>query len=104
MLDPEDDVDKRPFLMDTPPVLKAIGDTKKVFNEIGGRPEISGNDVAVVIDWRGRLQRSPEEIGVFEKIYKYSMIGLTGSGVPFDLPASAAKVYEMSALPEGMDM
>jgi len=158
MYDPESNPEKRPFIMDAPPVWKAIKETKKVLNEIGGRADNSGNDVAVVVDWRGRFQRSPEELEVYSKIYKYSMIGLTASGVPFDLmtlddflakpekrygkavflnvvnpegemrealqkrvsapgfksawmircpfrlSASSAKVYAVSALPEGDDM
>ncbi len=85
MLDPEVGQDSRPFLMDTPPVWRAIEDTKKVLEEIGGRPAVSGNKIAVVVDWRGRLQRSSSEDSVFYLIYKESMWGLYASGVPFDL-------------------
>ena len=85
MLDPEINQDSRPFLMDTPPVWRAIEDTKKVLEEIGGRPVVSGNKVAVVVDWRGRLQRSSSEDSEFYLIYKESMWGLYASGVPFDL-------------------
>ena len=87
MLDPEVDQDNRPFLMDTPPVWRAIEETKKILNEIGGRPEVSGNKVAVVVDWRGRLQRATgrESEECFSRIYSYSMLGLYGTGVPFDL-------------------
>ena len=87
MLDPETNQDSRPFLMDTPPVWRAIKETKAVLKEIGGRPEVSGNEVAVIVDWRERFHRSSgsEEEAVFEKVYKYSMAGLYASGVPFDL-------------------
>lgn len=85
ILDPERGIDIRPFNMDTPPVWRAIGETKRVLGKIGARPDVSGNDVAVVVDWRERLRRSTAEAGVFELVYKLSMIGLYASGVPFDL-------------------
>ncbi len=85
MLDPDAHQDSRPFLMDTPPVWRAIEDTKKVLGEIGGRPVVSGNKIAVVVDWRGRLQRSSSDDPVFYRIYKESMWGLYASGVPFDM-------------------
>ena len=85
MLDPEANQDSRPFLMDTPPVWRAIADTKKVLEEIGGRPKVSGNKVAVVVDWRGRLQRSSTEDELSNLIYRESLWGLYASGVPFDL-------------------
>jgi len=85
MLDPETNQDTRPFLMDTPPVWRAIKETKKVLNEIGGRPAESGNKVAVVVDWRGRLHRSTAEHSAFQRLYRESMWWLYASGVPFDL-------------------
>ena len=85
MLDPETNVNSRPFLMDAPPIWRAIEDTKRVLGEIGGRAEDSCNEVAVVVDWRGRLQRSVEDRPEFEWVYRYSLPGLYGTGVPFDL-------------------
>ena len=87
LLDPETNADRRPFLMDTPPVWRAIEDSRRVLGEIGGRPEDSGNEVAVVVDWRERFRRATgdEDIDVFARIYRYSLFGLYASGVPFDL-------------------
>lgn len=84
MLDPEHDIDKRPFSMDTPPVLQAIADTQRVLGEIGARPEDSGNEVAVVVDWRERLRCSTEETFTHQLTYTHSLPGLYASGVPFD--------------------
>ena len=85
MLDPEHDIDKRPFSMDTPPVLQAIADTQRVLGEIGARPEDSGNEVAVVVDWRERLRRSTRLTGAHELIYTHALPGLYISGVTFDM-------------------
>lgn len=86
MLDPETNQENRPFLMDTPPVLRGIKKTKAVLGKIGARPEDSGNEVAVVVDWRGRLHRTAgSERELFDQIYKYSIVGLYASGVPFDV-------------------
>lgn len=85
MLDPETNQGERRFLMDAPPIWRAIEDTKAVLKEIGGRPEDSGNDVVIVVDWRGRLQRSTAENSAFEWIYTYSLPGLYASGISFDL-------------------
>lgn len=155
ILDPERGIDIRPFNMDTPPVWRAISDTKRVLSKISSRPEKSGNEVAVVVDWRECLRRSTAEAFVFELVYKLSLVGLYASGIPFDLmtlddflalpsnryrkavflnvvapdgkmldelkqrvsassfksawlvrcpfslPSSSAKVYDISALPEG---
>ena len=112
MLDPESNQDSRPFLMDASPVWRAIADTKKVLGQIGGRPEVSGNKVAVVVDWRGRLQRSSSEEEVFALVYRESLWGLYASGLPFDLMtlddflALPAKRYEKAVFlnvvaPEG---
>ena len=86
-LDPETNQEDRPFLLDNPQVWRGIKKTKKVLDKIGGRPERSGNEVAVVVDWRGRLQRACgiDEEEVFYQVYKYSAQGLYASGVPFDL-------------------
>ena len=84
MLDPEHDIDKRPFSMDTPPVLQAIADTQRVLGQIGARPEDSGNEVAVVVDWRERLRCSNVETFTHALVYTHSLPGLYASGVPFD--------------------
>ena len=85
MLDPEHDIDKRPFSMDTPPVLQAIHDTQRVLGQIGVRPADSGNEVAVVVDWRERLRCSTQETFTRQLIYMHSLPGLYASGVPFDI-------------------
>lgn len=85
VLDPESNINSRPFNMDTPPVWRAIRDTKRVLSKIDGRAEDSGNEVAIVVDWRERLRRSTAEANVFSLVYKESLIGLYASGVPFDL-------------------
>ena len=85
MLDPEHDIDKRNFSMDTPPVLQAIADTQRVLGEIGERPADSGNEVAVVVDWRERLRCSTKETFTHALVYTHSLPGLYASGVPFDM-------------------
>ncbi len=84
MLDPEHDIDKRPFSMDAPPILQAISDSQRVIAEIGARPEDSGNEVAVVVDWRERLRCSTQETFTHALVYTHSLPGLYASGVPFD--------------------
>ena len=84
MLDPEHDIDKRPFSMDTPPVLQAIADTQRVLGQIGARPADSGTEVAVVADWRERLRCSNVETFTHALVYTHSLPGLYASGVPFD--------------------
>jgi hypothetical protein len=85
MLDPEHDIDKRNFSMDTPSVLQAISDTQQVLAQIGARPEDSGNEVAVVVDWRERLRCSTKETFTHTLVYTHSLPGLYSSGVPFDM-------------------
>ena len=84
MLDPEHDIDKRPFSMDEPHILQAIADTQRVLGQIGARPADSGNEVAVVVDWRERLRCSTKETFTRELVYTHSLPGLYASGVPFD--------------------
>ena len=84
MLDPEHDIDKRPFSMDEPHILQAISDTQRVLGEIGARPADSGNEVAVVVDWRERLKCSTKETFTHALVYTHSLPGLYASGVPFD--------------------
>ena len=85
MLDPEHDIDKRPFSMDVVNILQAISDTQRVLAEIGARPSDSGNEVAVVVDWRERLRCSTEETFTHALVYTHSLPGLYNSGVPFDM-------------------
>ena len=85
MLDPEHDIDKRPFSMDEVNILQAISDTQRVLAEIGARPSDSGNEVAVVVDWRERLRCSTEETFTHALVYTHSLPGLYNSGVPFDM-------------------
>ena len=84
MLDPEHDIDKRPFSMDEEHILQAIADTQRVLGQIGARPEDSGNEVAVVVDWRERLRCSNVETFTHALVYTHSLPGLYASGVPFD--------------------
>ena len=85
MLDPEHDIDKRPFSMDEENILQAISDTQRVLGEIGERPADSGNEVAVVVDWRERLRCSTVETFTHALVYTHSLPGLYASGVPFDM-------------------
>ena len=85
MLDPEHDIDKRPFSMDEENILQAISDTQRVLGEIGERPADSGNEVAVVVDWRERLKCSNKVTFTHELTYTHSLPGLYASGVPFDM-------------------
>ena len=84
MLDPEHDIDKRPFSMDEPHILQAIADTQRVLGQIGARPADSGNEVAVVVDWRERLRCSTKETFTHALVYTHSLPGLYASGVTFD--------------------
>lgn len=97
MLDPEHDIDKRPFSMDTPPVLQAIADTQRILAQIGARPADSGNEVAVVVDWRERLKCSTKETFTHALVYTHSLPGLYASGVPFDFMS----LDDFLAQPEG---
>jgi hypothetical protein len=85
MLDPEHKIDQRPFSMDAPPILQAISDSQRVLGEIGARPADSGNEVAVVVDWRERLRCSTRETFTHALVYTHSLPGLYASGVPFDM-------------------
>ena len=96
-LDPEWDVMQRPFTMDTPPVWRAVHDTKGLLAKYGERPADSGNDTAVVVDWRERFRRSPKDDGHFTDLYVYSIVGMYASGVPVDLMT----LDDFLAQPEG---
>ncbi|MBR4258586.1 MAG: hypothetical protein IKQ17_06115 [Kiritimatiellae bacterium] len=85
MLDPEHEIEKRPFSMDEVNILQAIADTQRVLGEIGERPADSGNEVAVVVDWRERLRRSTQLTHAHELVYTHALPGLYASGVPFDM-------------------
>ena len=95
-LDPDWDVRDRPFFMDAVPVWRAMGDTKRLLAGLD-RPADSGNDTAVVVDWRERLRRSPQEAGAFDRVYAESILGLYASGVPVDLMT----LDDFLAQPEG---
>ena len=97
ILDPESNYDKRPFTMDTFPVWRAIADTKNVLANLDERPVDSGNDVAVVVDWRECLRRSPKEDDRFVEVCVRPVSGLYASGVPFDLMT----LDDFLAQPEG---
>ena len=85
MLDPEHYTDRRPFSMDVLPVWRAMYDTKKVLDDLGERPADSGNDTAVVFDWRECLRMTPKESSIAEGVYIHAIVGLYASGVPVDL-------------------
>ena len=48
---------KRPFSFDTPVVWQAMDESRRALAAAGPRGADSGNDVAVVVDWRERLRR-----------------------------------------------
>ena len=97
MLDPEHDIDKRPFSMDEEHILQAIADTQRVLGDLGARPADSGNEVAVVVDWRERLRCSTKETFTHALVYTHSLPGLYASGVPFDFMS----LDDFLAKPEG---
>ena len=96
ILDAESQRETRPFTMDVLPVWRAIHDTQRVCRELGERPADSGNDTAVVVDWRERLRRVPKDQSA-GPVYVASIVGLYASGVPVDLMT----LDDFLAKPEG---
>ena len=84
MLDPEYKCDHT-FSMDAPPILRAIHDTKRILDRLPARADDSGNNTAVVVDWRTRLRCSSKTTYAGDLVYRHSMEGIYASGVPVDI-------------------
>ena len=95
-LDPEYRNMQRMYSMDTFPVWHAVDETRRLLDGLE-RPADSGNDTAVVVDWRGRFRCTPKEAWPLSLLYKYSIRGISASSVPVDLMT----LDDFLAQPEG---
>lgn len=72
---------------DNPDVLSALNDAMRI-SALAGDPGMdSRNDLAVVIDWRGRLRLHSRcnRIGRMHETYRHSQENLYRAGIPFDV-------------------
>jgi hypothetical protein len=72
---------------DDPTVLSSLSDAMRISALVGDPGMDSHNDLAVVIDWRGRLRLHSRchRIGRMHETYRHSQENLYRAGVPFDM-------------------
>ena len=79
---------RRPYTFDNPDVIRAIRDAKAAIAKAGRISETSGNEVALVVDYRERLRwdgRGAWHHSLGSRLYDRCYLALTRCGVPADL-------------------
>lgn len=79
---------KRPYTFDNPDVIRAISEAKAAIRKAGPIAETSGNEVAVVVDYRERLRwdsQGSRHNTLATRVYDQAYLALGRCGVPTDL-------------------